>query len=93
MNFQLSTYRTLSGITEVLEIPRKKETQWIIYQDNKPKFFVDFFDLESESNTMMNSLVLCAKKISRLGLKKKIKSEIKVLFLDPLPEEWLAYSM
>ena len=62
MNFQLSTYRTLSGITEVLEIPRKKETQWVIYQDNKPKFFVDFFDLESESNTMMNSLVLCAKK-------------------------------
>jgi hypothetical protein len=62
MNFQISTYRTLSGITEVLEISRKKETQWIVYQDNTPRFFVDFFDLEIESNVMMNSLVLCAKR-------------------------------
>jgi hypothetical protein len=62
MNFQISTYRTFSGIKEIVEIPRKKVTQWVIYQDNKPKFFVDFFDLEKESNSMMNSLVLCGKK-------------------------------
>ena len=60
MEFKRSTYRTLSGTQEVIEIPKKTYTQWIIYQDNIPKFFVDFFDLQIESNSMMNSLVLCA---------------------------------
>ncbi|WP_298779686.1 hypothetical protein [uncultured Polaribacter sp.] len=114
MNVQISTYRTISGTKEIVEVPRKKTTQWVIYQDNKPKFYVDFFDLKNESNSMMNSLVLCGKKpikevlelinkrnnislsipkISKLGLKKKIKSEIKDLNLQPLPEQWLDYSL
>lgn len=109
-----TTYRTFSGIKEILEIPKKKETQWIIYQDNKPKFFVDFYDLKIESNAMMNSLVLCSKRsiqevlelinkknninlsipiISRLGIKKKVKSIVKHVDLQPLPEEWLSYSL
>ncbi|MGJ8743392.1 hypothetical protein [Polaribacter sp.] len=62
MKLNLSTYRTFSGVKEVLEIPDKKETQWIIFEKNKPKYFVDFFDLETESNAMMNSLVLCSKR-------------------------------
>jgi hypothetical protein len=32
----------------------------LIYQDNKPAYFVDFYDLQSESNAMMNILVLCS---------------------------------
>ena len=62
MKYQATTYRTLSGTKEVIELPRKKDTQWIVYQDNKPKFFVDFYDLEKESNAMMNSLVLCSQR-------------------------------
>lgn len=57
-----NTYRTLSGLEKIIEIPKKKVTQWVIYKDNKPEFFVDFFDLETESNAIMNSLVLCAKR-------------------------------
>lgn len=60
-----STYRTFSGIKKVMEIPKKKPTQWVIYQDNQPKFYVDLYDLSVESNSMMNSLVLCAKKSIR----------------------------
>lgn len=114
MIYLANTYRTLSGIKEVIELPKKKATQWVVYQDNKPKFFVDFYDLEKESNAMMNSLVLCAQKsieevlsivnkrnnvnlsvpkISRLGYKKKIKSKEIELNLEPLPEEWLSYSL
>tara|TARA_R110001592_G_scaffold63124_3_gene193305 strand:- start:2174 stop:2518 length:345 start_codon:yes stop_codon:yes gene_type:complete len=114
MKFKLSTYRTFSGSKEVVEIPNKKNTQWVIYEDDKPKFFVDFFDLETESNAMMNSLVLCSKRpieeilelinkrnninlsipiISKLGIKKRLKSEIIELFLEPLPEKWLDYSL
>ena len=62
MTFIATTYRTLSGTKEIIEIPEKKDTQWVIYKDNKPAYFVDFYDLEKESNAMMNSLVLCAKR-------------------------------
>ena len=109
-----NTYRTFSGTKEVIEIPNKKETQWLIYEDDKPKYFVDFFDLGTESNSMMNSLVLCGKKtieevlalineknntnlsipvITKLGLKKKLKSEKIELHLESLPEKWLDYSL
>ena len=60
-----TTYRTFSGTKTVLEIPKRKPTQWIINQDNEPKFYVDLYDLSIESNAMMNSLVLCAKKSIR----------------------------
>ena len=55
------TYKTLSGTKKILKIPGRKSTQWIIYQDNEPKYYVDLFDLSIESNAMMNSLVLCTK--------------------------------
>jgi hypothetical protein len=114
MKLKLSTYRTFSGTKEVVEIIKKKDTQWVIYEDDKPKFFVDFFDLKKESNAMMNSLVLCGKKsieevlelinkrnninlsipvITKLGVKKKLKSEIIELDLESLPEKWLDYSL
>jgi hypothetical protein len=57
-----TTYQTFSGTKKVIEISRRKPNQYIIKQDNKPKFFVDLFDLSIESNAMMNSLVLCSKK-------------------------------
>ena len=114
MKLYVNTYRTLSGTKEILEIPQKKNSQWIVYKDDKPTYYVDFFDLEKEYNAMMNSLVLCAKrsinevlaainkknninlyvpKISRLGIKKKIKTEVKDLELQPIPEKWLSYSL
>lgn len=63
------TYRTLSGTKKILKIPRRKPSQWIIYQDNEPKFYVDLYDLSIEANAMMNSLVLCAKSTMKDVLK------------------------
>ena len=57
-----TTYRTFSGTKKVLEIPERKSTQYIINENDIPKFYVDLYDLSIESNAMMNSLVLCAKK-------------------------------
>jgi hypothetical protein len=113
MKFKISSYRTFSGRKNIVEVFKKKDTQWVIYENNKPKFFVDFFDLKTESNAMMNSLVLCGKRslhevlelinkknntnlsipiISKLGIKKKLSCRVIELDLEPLPEEWLAYS-
>ncbi len=62
MTFLATTYRTLSGTKEIIEIPNKKETEWVIYKDGKPTYYTDFYDLKIESNAMMNSLVLCTKR-------------------------------
>jgi hypothetical protein len=62
MNLIKSTYITFSGIREIIEVPKSKGTKWVIYQDDKPTFFVDLYDLSIESNSMMNSLVLCARR-------------------------------
>ena len=59
MNFVKNTYITISGIKKVVEINEIKYHQKLIYQDNKPAYFVDFYDLQKESNAMMNILVLC----------------------------------
>ena len=114
MNLSKNTYRTITGVKEVVELTKRKYHQWLVYQDNKPAYFVDFYDLKEESNAMMNSLVLCTDnsisevlelinkrnninlsipKISRIGLKKKIKSEQAELDLKPIPKKWLAYSL
>ena len=69
MIFVISTYKTLGGTKEIVETPKKKNTQWVVYENNKPAYYVDFYDLEKESNAMMNSLVLCAKRSMRETLK------------------------
>ena len=114
MTFLAITYRTFSGTKEIIELKNPKPTQWVVYKDNIPAYFVDFYDLEKESNAMMNSLVLCTKrsiqealelinkkhninlsipKITRLGFKKIVKSEVIEMNLGPIPEEWLSYSL
>ncbi|MCG1034990.1 hypothetical protein [Polaribacter sargassicola] len=53
-------YRTLKGRKEIIVPSKKTYSQWVIYKDNVPKYFVDFYDLNTESNLIMNNLVLCS---------------------------------
>jgi len=59
MTYKLTTYRTLTGTKEVLETLTKKSTEWIVYKDDKPAYYVDCFDLQTASNVLMNNLILC----------------------------------
>jgi hypothetical protein len=63
--FVKNSYRTLKGVQEIIEIENKKSSQWLIYKDDVPYYYVDFYLLEEESNAMMNSLVLCGKRSIR----------------------------
>jgi len=38
MNIIKSTYRTFSGIREIIEVPKNNGAKWVIYQDDKPTF-------------------------------------------------------
>lgn len=69
MTYKLTTYKTLTGTKQILELPKKKRTEAIIYKDNTPTYHVDCFDLQTESNVIMNSLVL--------GQKKSISDVVK----------------
>ncbi len=62
MIYKLTTYKTLTGKRKLLEKKDKKPTQWVVYLDKKPTFYVDCFDLQTESNMLMNNLVLCERK-------------------------------
>lgn len=69
MELLKTTYITFNGKKEIIEIPNKKPSQWVIYEDNVPKYYVDMYDLSIESNSMMNSLVLCGKRTMKEALK------------------------
>ena len=77
MQYKITTYKTLTGLREVLEICKKKSGQWIIYQDGKPTYLADCYDFESESNLKLNSLILgegkpIEKVIKKIRKKKKV---------------------
>lgn len=82
MKYKLTTYRTLTGTKEILEIPKKKSTQWIIYQNDEPTYYVDCFDFKNESNLIMNNLILSERK-SIYEVVKKIRKENKVKLSIP----------
>ncbi|MCF2875979.1 MULTISPECIES: hypothetical protein [unclassified Tenacibaculum] len=69
MEFKLVTYKTVRGTKKILELKSYKATEAIIYKDGSPCFYVDCFDLRTESNVIMNSMVLCRQQ----KLKKVIK--------------------
>ncbi|MFD0993790.1 hypothetical protein [Tenacibaculum geojense] len=82
MTYKLTTYKTLRGKKRILEIPRKKSTEAIVYLDEKPSFYVDCFDLQTESNVIMNSLVLCQQRsitevVKEIGKKNNVNLSIK----------------
>ena len=69
MKYKLTTYKTLRGTKKILELQKRNRTEAIIYENDKPSYHVDCFDLQTESNIIMNSLVF--------GKKKSIRSVIK----------------
>lgn len=76
MKYKLTTYRTLTGTKDILEIPKKKSGQWIIYQNDEPTYFVDCFDFKKESNLIMNNLILSERKTIDEVIKRIRKKKI-----------------
>ncbi|CAM1358889.1 conserved hypothetical protein [Tenacibaculum sediminilitoris] len=82
MTFKLTTYKTLKGTKKILELKKKKNTEAIVYKDNEPSYYVNCFDLQTESNVIMNSLVLCQQKsihevIKEIGEKNNVNLSIQ----------------
>jgi hypothetical protein len=91
---KLTTYKTLTGTKKILELQKKKKTEAIVYKDDIPAFYVDCFDLQTESNVIMNSLVLGQKRtisevIKEIALKNNVNlsvKEVPLLFIKKYSE-------
>tara|TARA_R110001592_G_scaffold51704_1_gene158868 strand:- start:1395 stop:1730 length:336 start_codon:yes stop_codon:yes gene_type:complete len=82
--YKLTTYRTITGSKNILEILKKKTGQWILYKNDEPTYFVDCFDFKEESNLILNNLILSEKNTIDEVLKKiKKKTKIKLSLIKP----------
>ena len=85
MKFKLTTYRTLMGTKEIVEPLKKRTTQWVIYLNNKPTYFVDCFDFKNESNLILNNLILSERKSIKEVIKKIRKTKNIDISLPTVP--------
>tara|TARA_R110000787_G_scaffold105773_2_gene213294 strand:+ start:2051 stop:2380 length:330 start_codon:yes stop_codon:yes gene_type:complete len=58
MKYKLTRYKSFISTKEILELTEEVYGQWVICQNKKPKFHIDCFDFKSESNQILNSLLL-----------------------------------
>ncbi len=82
MTFKLTTYKTLTGKKQILETKSNKSTEAVIYENNEPTYWVNCFDLQTESNVQMNYLVLCQQRsiknvIEEIGEKHNVNLTVK----------------
>ena len=82
MTYKLTTYKTLTGNREILEIINKKNTEWIVYQKDKPTYYIDCFDIETEANMLMNNMVICEQQsikdvLAKISKEQQVKLSLK----------------
>lgn len=85
MMFKLTTYKTLTGETKILETEPKKSTTAVVYQDDKPAYWVDCFDLQTEANVEMNYLVLCQQKSMKSVIQEIAQKQNVNLYIKEAP--------
>ena len=81
MKYKLTSYKTLTGKKEILELTDNAYGQWIIYQNKKPRFHVNCFDFNNESNQILNGWLLAKQKSIQevLGMiNKKNKTNLTI---------------
>lgn len=62
MKYKLTKYKTLTGNKEILELTEDAYGQWIIYQNKQPMFHINCFDFKTESNQILNGMLLAQRK-------------------------------
>ncbi len=57
MRFRLNKYLTFYGKIQEVVIPDSTYGEWIVYENNKPKFHVNIFDYEHKSNCLLRIIL------------------------------------
>ena len=82
MKYKLTRYKSIISNKLILELTKETYWQWVICQNKKPKFHIDCFDFKSESNQILNSLLLSKQQtieevLSRINKKENISLSIE----------------
>ena len=52
MKYRINKYQTLNGKTQEVALPDSAYGEWIVYENNEPKYHVNIFNYESKSNCL-----------------------------------------
>lgn len=85
MNCKLITYKTLLGNKKIARHEEKVSGKWIIYEDKQPTYFLDCFDLKSETGLLLNDLLFSKKKTIKQILKEVNKKYQTRLTMEKPP--------
>ncbi|MBL4568491.1 MAG: hypothetical protein JKY69_02120 [Flavobacteriaceae bacterium] len=85
MKYKITTYRTLTGTKDILDLPKKKTGQWVVYLNNLPAYHVDCFDFKEESNLILNNLILSEQKTIREVIRKIKRTQKVNLSIPKIP--------
>ena len=85
MKYKLTTYKTLTGNKEILELTEDAYGQWIVYQDKKPMFHINCFDFKNESNQILNNMLLAQQKTIEEVLNEINKNNNTNLSIEKAP--------
>tara|TARA_R110001632_G_scaffold140060_1_gene256026 strand:- start:135074 stop:135403 length:330 start_codon:yes stop_codon:yes gene_type:complete len=82
MKYKLTRYKSIISNKLILELTKETYGQWVVYQNRNPKFHINCFDFENESNQVLNSLLLAQQKpieevLSRINKKENINLSIE----------------
>ncbi|QNK78342.1 hypothetical protein H7F37_04445 [Winogradskyella sp. PAMC22761] len=70
MKYRINKYITLNGKTQEVTLPDSAYGEWIIYENNEPKYHVNIFNYESKSDCLV------------LVIMNENKSEFKNILTD-----------
>ena len=86
MSYRVSTYLTLSGKKELVELPDGAYGEWIVYQNQLPTYHIRCFDKQSESGKIIAELLSTGEEsIESILEKMNTRRGIK-LSLEGVPE-------
>ena len=90
-SYKIKEYQTVYGKYDFVDLGNSSYGEWIIYKDNKPKYHVNIFREDFESDIEVKALIeksnLCFEELlKKIGFENKIKLSLgkkPLLKLEP----------
>ncbi len=58
MKYRINKYLTFSGKTQEVTLPDSSYGEWIVYENNSPKYHVNIFNYESKSDCLLYAIMI-----------------------------------
>jgi len=84
MKYKVITFKTLAGNQELIDLGEQSYGEWIIYENNSPKFHISCFRQDSIADSIINELLenynwSIEKLLDKINQFESLKLELKKL--------------